>query len=248
MVNDKIDLDADDEDKKPEAILKAHRDRLKYLKKGQEFSQADDIPKAVQCYNQYLHALALFFRTEEPALKPKLFDQESDIAELLLISHVYWDLAKAYDRSPNLRHESVRCLDQFTKFTIGYKYQHVNAQMLRNFIKKRLAYNPKAFKQAYEKIKVQSKSCYIATYCYSEEHPYLANLRQLKLHLLNNRLGNKFVDYYYLYSPLLISWLSGRKKTSFIFKNFLAKPFIYLVIRFIKILKGLHVYPKKINN
>jgi len=197
---------------KPEHNIRIFQERLKYLKRGQEYNKADDIPKAVECYSQYLNCLATYFSVDEKKLTPTLFDPEKDVAEMLLISHVYWDLSKAYDRSPNLRIESVRCLDQFVKFTVGFKYQYVNARMLRNFIRKRLAHNPKAFKQAYDRIQVESKSCYIATYALGDIHPITQQFRLLKTDLNKSKPGRSFIDFYYRISPVIINYLNRRPK------------------------------------
>lgn len=182
---------------KPEAIPKSYRERLKFLRKAQEYSAADEIPKAVENYSQYLNALAHFFKVDESKLDPQMFDQEKDLAELFLISHAYWDLAKAYDRSPNLHLESIRCLDQFVKFTIGYKYQYVNARTIKAFIKKRLAHNPKAFKEAYERIHIESKGCFIATDIYGPDDYRLTELRVFKKQIQKFSFGRKFIKFYY---------------------------------------------------
>ena len=141
--------------------------------------------------------LAQYHNVEEPKLNPKFFDKEKELAELLLISHVYWDLAKAYDRSPNLHSESVRCLDQFVKFTSGYKYQYVNARMLRNYIRKRMAHNINAFKQAYDRIQVESKGCFIASDIYGFHHKKTSTLRELKIKLVKTSFGKNFIEIYY---------------------------------------------------
>lgn len=219
------------DEEKLKIIPKSYHERLRYLKKAQEYSAADDIPKAVENYSQYLNSLALFYQVEESRLNPQLFDQERDVSELFLISHAYWDLAKAYDRSPNLHRESLRCLDQFVKFTIGYKYQYVNARTIKAFIKKGLAYNPKAFKQAYEKIQVESKGCFIATDLYSHSPDLLDNLRGFKKNIATNRLGMKFIEVYYNFlCPLYFNHM----KKSFLVKKLL-KAIIYLVHSLIKV-------------
>jgi len=185
------------DDESIKVIPGAYRERLTYLRKAQEYSSADEIPRAVENYGKYLNALALFYKVEEAGLNPKMFDQEKDLPELFLISHAYWDLAKAYDRSPNLHLESIRCLDQFVKFTIGYKYQYVNARTIKAFIKKRLAHNPKAFKEAFERINIESKGCFIASDLYGEHHPKTYALRAFKTTLLKTEVGLKAIDFYY---------------------------------------------------
>lgn len=188
-----------------EAVIKLHRERLKILKKAQEFAAADEIPRAVQHYSQYLNILAQYFDISESSLSPALFNKEQDLAEMLLISHVYWDLAKAYDRSPTLTLESIRCLKQFVNFTLGFKYQYANSQMVKKFIRQKLAHNPKAFKDAYDKIRVEAKGCYIATHCYGENDPVTVSLRQFRDKvLINTFAGRRFIQFYQFLSPKLI--------------------------------------------
>ena len=201
------DRSTDDESKpiRSDAVVEAYRRRLQVLRKAQEFSRADEIPKAVQQYSIYLNSLARFFGVEEEELSPKLFNQERDITELLLISQVYWDLAKAYDRSPKLAIESVRCLNQFAKFTQGFKYQYVNAQMIKKYIKGRLPHNIKAFEAAYEKVRVEGKGCYIATCLYGPSHWKTQRLRTFRTQYLSrSRLGQSLTQFYEEHSPKLV--------------------------------------------
>ncbi|MCF8058056.1 MAG: hypothetical protein K9K67_02075 [Bacteriovoracaceae bacterium] len=208
-------------DKAVEVAPKVYQDRLKLLKKAQEYSAADEIPKAVEHYSQYLNALALFHKVDESKLDPKMFDQERDIAELFLISHAYWDLAKAYDRSPNLHLESIRCLDQFVKFTIGYKFQYVNSRTIKSFIRKRLAHNPKAFKQAYDRIHVESKGCFISTELFGQEHIITNDLRVIKFRIQKNIIGRFFTRLYYDQICPFYFRYESRLFLNTIFKNFI---------------------------
>ncbi|WP_372655578.1 hypothetical protein [Halobacteriovorax sp.] len=211
-----------EEKKRPEGITNSYRERLKALKQARQYSVAGDIPKAVERYSTYLYALASYFGVTEDKLSPSFFDTEKEISELLLISHAYWDLSKAYDRSPNLHKESIRCLDQFVKFTNGFKYQHINAQMLKKFIKRKQAHNMKAFQNAYTKIQVDSKGCFIASYSYGPEHTVTNDLRKFKQAIVNYRLGFRFVEVYYNTSPAIINFL----EKSGIFGCLLNKVFI----------------------
>lgn len=206
-------------DETAELAPKVYRERLKLLKKAQEYSAADEIPKAVEYYSQYLNALAVSHKVDEYKLDPKLFDQEKDLAELFLISHAYWDLAKAYDRSPNLHLESIRCLDQFVKFTIGYKYQYVNSRTIKAFIKKRLAHNPKAFKQAFDRIHVESKGCFISSDLYGPHSEITNDLRLFKKQIQKHAIGKLFIESYYDYLCPLYYRLSGLNLLKVFFKK-----------------------------
>ncbi len=210
-----------------ESAKKNYRDRLKYLRKGQESYQGKEISKAVQYYATYLKSLAEYFEVTETQLDPKFFDPRQDKAELLLISQVYWDLAKAYDRSPGLQSECIRCLGQFVKFTIGFRHQHINAQLLKKYLRQNRTVNQAAFKSAQSKILVESKKCYIATFAYGEDSLITSDLRVFKEKALNNsKAGRLFIDQYYQYSPKLIEFCDRYKATGALVTTFFFKPLI----------------------
>lgn len=222
------------EERKREQIVELYRTRLTHLKRAQLLIRDDKMAQAVDSYTKYLGILALYFDTTEDKLTPTLFDPVKDVTELLLISHAYWDLAKAFDRSPNLQRDCFRCIDQFVKFSIGFKYQHVNAQIIRKFNNKKQAHNPKAFLAAYQKIQISSKRCYIASSCFGEESPKTETLRQFKSAIAPYSLGKDFIDWYYSVSPRIVSFLDGKPKLKIITNNFFIKPFLNIIIFFLK--------------
>jgi hypothetical protein len=185
--------------------------------------------QAVDSYTKYLGVLALYFNTTEDKLSPSLFDPEKDLTELLLVSHAYWDLAKAFDRSPNLQRDCFRCLDQFMRFSIGFKYQHVNAQIVRKFNNKKQSHNPKAFENAYHKIQISAKKCYIASECFGDEHPHTNTLRHFKLNISKYSMGKDFIDTYYLISPRLVEFSQNNHAARFLLLNII-KPALILFV------------------
>lgn len=197
-----------EEEPRPAFVVRLYQDRFKQLRKGQEYSQKGDIPKLVECYSKYLNILAQFFNVKETQLTPELFDSKKDLSELLLISNVYWSLAKTYDRNSNLHDDSRQCLEQFAKFSSGFKYQYANARMIKNYIKRGKALNSKNFKTAYEKIRMDSPTCFVSTYCFGTNHPVTIQLRPLKRILIKN-YGGFLVDGYYRFSPLLVDFLES---------------------------------------
>jgi hypothetical protein len=183
--------------------------------------------QAVDSYTKYLGILSIYFDVPEERLSPSLFDPEKDLTELLLISHAYWDLSKAFDRSPNLQRDCLRCLDQFVKFSIGFKYQHVNAQIVRKFNNQKKAHNPKAFEMAYQRIQVSSKKCYVATSCFGENHPTTNVLREFKADIAKYELGLDFIDLYYLYSPQFIDFINDNYLMKNVFEKIIIRPALY---------------------
>jgi len=223
------------EKKKREQIAQLHRTRLGHLKRAQTAVREEKIAIAVEAYTKYLGILALYFETSEDKLSPKFFDAEKEVSELLLVSIAYWDLAKAFDRNPNLQKDCQRCLDQFVKFSMGYKYQHVNAQIVRKFNNKKQAHNPKAFEAAYQRLQISTKRCYVATNCFGEDDPTTETLRRFKLKIAPYEVGRDFIDTYYRISPSLVEFLECNPKIQYCFNTFLARPLLTLFAKAIKI-------------
>ena len=190
--------------KKSELIVSLYQNRFKQLRLGQEYYKKGELSKSIEYYCNYLSILAQFFNTEESKLKPELFDQKKDIGELLLVSNVYWNLAKIYDKNPKFQYNSVIYLNQFMKFSIGYKYQYANARMLKNYINKSQPNNTKEFKNIYEKMKIKSASCFISTYCFGYHASITNQLRLLKEDISGNPFGDASIKFYYKYAPKLI--------------------------------------------
>ncbi|PIK14287.1 hypothetical protein [Halobacteriovorax sp. JY17] len=225
---------SDEEKQRPERVVNAYRDRLKALKQARQYYSNGEIPKAVERYSTYLNNLASYFGVTEDKLTPAFFDAEKEISELLLISQAYWDLSKAYDRSPNLHRESIRCLEQFVKFTNGFKYQHINAQMLRKFIKRKQAHNLKSFQNAYTKIQVESKGCFIATYSFGENHSVTNDLRLFKQRILPYKIGLKFIEIYYLSSPKLVNYFEKAGTLGQVINKMVLRPSLFVFSKLVK--------------
>ena len=215
-----------EEEEKSHYVITRFQNRLTALKKGQDHSQHNRIADAVRYYNEYLNAIAEYHEVKVEKLSPKLFNAEKEVAEILLISQVYWDLAKAYDRSPKLASECERCLKQFALFTIGFKFQYLNSEMIRKFIKKRNSYHPEYFEQTYKDMRVHSKKCYVATYCYGETHYITSELRVFKTKIDHTYLGAKFIELYYRVSPRVVNFCDSHKIAGEILSSFILRPLV----------------------
>ena len=189
-------------------ITDFYKIRFRILRKGRRFFQKNEIKKAVDNYLRYLNGLAMWKNTTEDRLSPDDFDKSQDIAELLLISHVYWDIAKAFDRSSDQSLEVHRCLKQFCKFTIGFKYQYANAQVVKKFMERSIVRNKDAFQMAHDKIRIKTKGCYIASCVLGTRHPVTVELRSFRdTVLVHSKVGLTFLKYYYVVSPKIVGFL-----------------------------------------
>ncbi|MCT4642415.1 MAG: hypothetical protein N4A33_08975 [Bacteriovoracaceae bacterium] len=203
--------------------------RITIAKAGRAAYIAKNFTVAVENYNKYLHILCENKELEDMySLSPTHFDKDKDVTELLLISHVFWELSRMYDTNESFQEHFHNSLNQFVKFTANQPYQVLNAEMLRKFIKRHKNKNHvslKPIEEAYSQIFVESKSCFIATYCFGENHPTTEQLRLFKNDLLQWPFGQRFVELYYQISPLLINKYKNSKLfifiTNFIFKNIL---------------------------
>ncbi|MBT7611452.1 MAG: hypothetical protein HN576_16955 [Bacteriovoracaceae bacterium] len=217
----------------PDSVIAAYRERVTNFKKAKIYITKNNVPKAVEYLQKYLHSVAAFWDVVEKDLNPELFKDEGHVSEQLLISYAYWDLAKSYDRADAFSEETVRCLKQFVLFSVGFKYQYANSLMIRKHIRLNKAKNQKAFQQAYEKIYVKIKSCFIATYSFNETHPVVNELRLFRdSHLQNSKIGKKFICQYYYHSPLFINHLEKIDR-HLLLKRFLFRPTLYILYKII---------------
>ena len=82
------------------------------------------------------------------------------------------------------------------------------------------------FMQMHREADLDSKSnskCYIATMAYGDiNHPKVETLRRYRDNvLINKKLGILFINYYYKFSPFLVSKLKNYRRINFIIRRIL---------------------------
>lgn len=215
-----------EEERKRKSVLEHYKNRLYVLKTAMDQSRKENYKEAIENYKNYLFILAGYCRVEERQLGPKLFRGDKDLTELLLISHVYWDMAKIFDKNPKLSKECERCLAQFVKFSMGFKYQFVNSEILRKYIKVGRINNSAAFKEALIKLRTHKGGCYLATYCFGYEHPITLDLRVFRDKIIMFWWGRVFTNIYYFLSPKMVEFSHKYPKIGLFLKNYLFSPII----------------------
>lgn len=207
-----------------EALNRKYQSRLNYVKQGKLAYANNNYLKAIKNYNSYLQTISEVKEVSEKRLNPGLFDNKKELTELMLISHIFWDLARIYDRTPHLHQEFSRCLKQFQSFTIGNPFQVVNAEMVRRYIRSGKAVNKDLFQEAYQNIYVSSKKCYVATHCFGFDANETNLIRLVKPHLLKSHMGQTFIEFYYRYSPAFVTFLQKNKTIDFFVTKFFLRP------------------------
>jgi hypothetical protein len=179
--------------------------RITIAKFGKESLDAGDYSSAIQKFTEYMQIMADIKKTKDfYAIKPAHFDPKRDLTEMLMMSHIYFEMARIYDAVPKFADDSKKCLDQFVLFSANQPYQVVNSEMIRKYLKKSSFKNPLAFRDAYQQIYVQSKKCYVVTFCYGNQHPMTQEYRKLKDVLLESNSGRELVRIYYKYSSVAV--------------------------------------------
>lgn len=214
--------------KRPEnerSIVLNHRfeHRITVARFGKESMDAGNYANALLKYNEYFRIMADVKQVKDAySLTPKNFDPKKDLSEMLMMSHLYFEMARIYDASPRFTEEAKKCVDQFVLFSIDQPYQVINSELARKSLRKRSFKNPKFFRDAYEQIFVKSKRCYIVTFCYGDTHPITNQYRQLKDLLLEYKAGQELVRIYYSYSSRAVENWKG---------NFFMQVFAKIIIR-----------------
>jgi hypothetical protein len=229
----------EDLNRKKLQLQRRYNQRITIARHGREFFLAKDYISAAKKYNEYLNILAEMKEIKDIyQLRPNMFDEKNDLTEMLLISHIYWELARINELTPKLQKNFQMALNQFIRFTINQPFQVLNAEMLRKYIKKNKGKSSQmqVLTDAYNKIFTESKKCYISTHCFGKESQITEDLRLFKNYIAQNKFGIYLIKSYYLYSSQLVEIVPKHKKTNLIF-IIIAKPTLLLIRFFIKLFR-----------
>ncbi|MBN21369.1 MAG: hypothetical protein CL678_08795 [Bdellovibrionaceae bacterium] len=195
------------------SIEKAEKQRIKDLfqkrielaKDGIRHFESKNFPKATECFLTYLRILEDWKKSGKGGLHPSLFDLQKDGPELLLISGVYWDLTKLYDRtnSPERYKDFKHFLNQYLIFSKGMSYESLSMETLRKYIMVDKPVHRKDFKEAYKKM--GGKQCFVVTSLSDHTaQSTLPTLRSFRDEVLEESfVGQLFIDWYYANGPEL---------------------------------------------
>lgn len=179
--------------------------RITTARHGKESLTAGDYGNALKKFTEYLSTMAEIKEVKDIySLRAGQFDPKREITEMLMMSHIYFEMARLYDAVPRFKQDTVKCLEQFTHFSANQPYQVVNSELVRKYLKKSNFKNPDLFRNAYQQIYVQSKKCYVVTFCYGDNHQVTRECREFKDWLLNYTVGQQIVRHYYRFSSEIV--------------------------------------------
>lgn len=194
------------EEREKMLILKhKFENRITTVRFGKECLDAGDYAGALNRFSEYMHIISDIKGCKDfYHIKVSHFDPKKDITELLMVSHVFFEMARIYDAVPKFHPDSAKCLEQFVHFSANQPYQVVNSELVRKHLKKSVFKKPEVFRNAYQQIYVQSRKCYIVTFCYGDSHPVTAEFRKMKDWLLQSGWGRELVRIYYSTSSFMV--------------------------------------------
>lgn len=200
--------------------------RITTAKFGKQSFDVNDYAGSIQKFKEYLLIMAEVKKVKDVySLTPAHFDPKTELTEMMMISHIYFEMARMYDAIPQFHEDSKNCLTQFVRFSANQPYQVVNSELIRKHLKKSRFKNVEDFRLAYQQIFVQSKKCFVVTFCYGDAHPLTQEFRAFKDVLLEYPLGREMVRVYYQHSSVLVSRWEGNRLFHFIM-SFLLKPLL----------------------
>lgn len=194
-------IDIAQEEKRRSNFLK----RIDLARNGVRSYQLHRIGEAARSFHTYIRILEDWKGVAEGGLNPRHFDAKKDLSELLLISGVYWDLAKLYDRtqSKGKQKEFLHYLEKFILFSKGMSYEALSAETLRRYIAHNKSMHRSEFRNAYRIL--SGSSCFVATaladVCEEDTVPRLRRFRDERLS--RSSPGRGFIRWYYRFAPSL---------------------------------------------
>lgn len=203
------------------------RKRVEIAKEGVKLGLEGKPIESVKKYQQYILILEMWKKCGREGLKIDLFDRTKDLYEIVLLSGIYWDMARLYDKAKSADQlaELKLCLNKYVNFSKGMPFQPLSAEALRRYLGSGRCKHRTEFKSAY--VSLTGERCFIATSLLDVTSPTtvvrLRNFRDGTLR--HSRLGRSFIRFYYRHSRKLIPALdrlpeSVRKTAGFFLDQF----------------------------
>jgi len=181
------------------------RRRIQLAQAGVHAYQAHKMAEAVKNFQAYITILEDWKGVAEGRLMPSNFDVKTDVAELLLISGVYWDMAKHYDRtkSPDKVRQFRHYLEKYIIFSKNMPFQHVCLETMRKYVYNDKPIHRQDFIDAFKAMGGKSSPCFVATALADECDPLtLPRLRAFRdTRLARRAAGRAFIKWYYRNGP-----------------------------------------------
>ncbi|MFN7685577.1 MAG: hypothetical protein ACK5QT_09215 [Oligoflexia bacterium] len=187
------------------------RKRLGVARTGVDSLIRESYGEATKSFMTYLRLLEAAKRVGPGKLHPSQFDQSKELPELVLVTGIYWDLARTFDRmkSKKRNREHIHYLEQFVVFSKSARCERLCAETLRKYLVADKALHRGDFKNAYKAL--GGTTCFIVSSLLDlvdlESLPQLSRFRDQ--FLLRTAVGRWIVHQYEYRAPSLARWLDS---------------------------------------
>jgi hypothetical protein len=196
--------------------------RVEIAKEGIRLSQTGHTIESVRKYQQYILILEMWKKCGRDGLTLDIFDKTKELYEIVLLSGIYWDMAKLYDRAKKAdqKEELISYLQKYVQFSKTMPFQALSGETLRKYLGSGRCKHRAEFKHAYTAL--TGEKCFVATSLLDVADPMtivrLRNFRDGSLR--QSYLGRRTIFAYYRLSPRLVRILDRSPK---IFRRALAR-------------------------
>jgi hypothetical protein len=177
--------------------------RTEIAREGTKHYQNNRIAEAVKSFHLYIKLLEDWKQVRTGQMGPHNFDKVMELPEIILLSGVYWDLAKIYDGSkdPKISPQITIYLDKYILFSKGFSHEPLCAESMRKYINKNKPRHIALFKAAYKRY--GRSECFVVTSLLDVTEPgTLDTFRSFRDQVLvRNLLGKGFTAFYYQIGP-----------------------------------------------
>ncbi|MBC7693427.1 MAG: hypothetical protein H7222_16805 [Methylotenera sp.] len=204
LVRNKIEQQVQQvEDERKRELLKR---RLELARNGATHYAAGQYSEAAKLFMTYIRVLEDWKGASRGGLSPANFDLKTELSELVLLSGIYWDLVKLFDRtqSANKQDDFKHYLDKYVLFSKGFTFQPLASEAIRKYMRNGKPVHKAEFKAAY--VTLSGEKCFIATslmdVCDERTLPRLRTFRDE--HLSKSLGGRALIVVYYKVGPKLV--------------------------------------------
>jgi hypothetical protein len=189
--------------------------RVEIAKEGIRLSHTGHTIESVRKYQQYILILEMWKKCGRDGLTLDIFDKSKELYEIVLLSGIYWDMAKLYDRAKKAdqKQELVSYLQKYVQFSKTMPFQALSGETLRKYLGSGRCKHRAEFKHAYTAL--TGEKCFVATSLLDVADPMtivrLRNFRDGSLR--QSYLGRRAIFVYYRFSPKLVRILDRSPKT-----------------------------------
>jgi hypothetical protein len=126
--------------------------RIEFVTQGLRALSKQNVAEAILGFRNYIKLLEDFKGVDEGALTPSNFDNAKEFGDLLLLSGVYWELTKLYDRTKSEEKKKLflHFMEKFISFSKSTSIQALCAENLRRYLSQGKAAHRAEFKNAYK--------------------------------------------------------------------------------------------------